>query len=218
MKQKFELTITNQKRAITSLLLFPLSIILSIFIGSLLNFTIGILFFLFFIYLLWYFVIGNLIITIEDEILNFEWRKKLIFNYKKINSFNQSEIDKVIVDRGLFLRKIIIGNREIEISTSTIKPKDASKLISYFNNLSKTEKSPSIKNSWENYSKRKLKIFYTLNWIFLLSALILFVITAITKEFNLKLLFILGPIFMLILYGQQIKNTIKKKDRESNSN
>ena len=216
MKQTFDLTIANPKRVLATLLLFPITIIISVIIGNVFNIVFGILSILFFPYMLWYFAIGNLTITIEDEIINFNWEKKLIFNYKKIQSLNQSQIDKVIVDKGLFLRKIIIGTQEIDISTSTIKPKDAAKLISYFNHLSKTEKSPLIKNSWENYSKKKLKLFYTLNWLVLLVVLILLIFMIITKGFNPKILFAFGPIFMLIMYGKQIKNAINNRDSNSN--
>ena len=162
-----------------------------------------------------YFVFGNLFITMQDEVIYFKWQKKLFFNYREIQSLKQSEIEKVIVDNGLFLRKIITKNRTIDVNTSTIKPKDASKLISYFNHRAKTEKSI-IKNSWEEISLKRLRIIYAINWVAIIVSLIIPIFISIFKGFNPKLFFLLGATVMLAMYQQQIKKVIDKKNSNSN--
>src|SRR5438045_1836901 len=97
MKQTFKLIIINPKRLI-ALLLFPVLIFVSVIVGAKSNFVFGILSFLFFLFLLRYFVIGNLTIAIENDTINFEWKRKIIFNYNKIESIKESEIEKVIIN------------------------------------------------------------------------------------------------------------------------
>ena len=106
MKQTFELTITNKKRVIISLLVFPFVIIGVLFISSKFNPGIGFLSFLASIFLICYFVIGKLNLSIENDEIYFEWGKKLFFNYNDIPNLNESDIEKVIVDNGQFLRKL----------------------------------------------------------------------------------------------------------------
>jgi hypothetical protein len=215
MKQTFELTITNQKRVIASLFSLPLILITAIIITSESNFIFGILSVVFFLFMIWYFVIGNLTVLIENETIYFHWRKKIIFNYRHIKSLKECDIEKVIIDNEQFLRKIIAPNRIINLSTSKINPKDSYRLISYFNQKSQTENIV-IKNSWGNISQKWLKTFYIVNWIVIVTVILIIVFVIFFKGFKPKMLLILTMIPILIIYGKQIKDTIDKNNSNSN--
>jgi hypothetical protein len=215
MKQTFELTITDQKRVITTLLLFPIVIFATAFISVKFNAGLGVLSFFISLFLLYYFVIGKLTVSIEDEKISFQWKKKIIFNYKDIQDLDESKIDKVIIDNGQFLRKIVAKDRTINLSTSKIKPKDSYRLISHFNKKGMTQ-NLEIKNSWENINPKRLKVFYVLTWIMILASILLLIFISIFKGFRPKMLFILGVIPMLLMYGKQIKNAIEKNDINNN--
>ena len=210
MKQTFELTITNQKRVITALLLFPFVFFGVLVISSKFNPGIGFLSFLTSMLLLWYFVIGKLIVSIENEKINFQWKKKVIFNYNNIQSLNESDIEKVIIDKGQFLRKIITKDRIINLSTSKLKPIDSYKLISYFNQRSKTQ-NIEIKNSWETINPKTLKILYAITWIIIVISILILIVVCVLKGFKPKMLFVIGAIPILLVYAQQIERAIKKK-------
>ena len=214
MKQTFELTITNQKRVITALLLFPFVLFGVLVISSKFNPGIGFLSFLISMLLLWYFVIGKLIVSIEDEKINFQWKKKVIFNYNDIQSLNESDIEKVIIDKGQFLRKIITKDRIINLSTSKLKPIDSYKLISYFNQRSKTQ-NIEIKNSWETINPKTLKILYAITWIIIVISILILIVVCALKGFKPKMLFVIGAIPILLVYARQIERAIKKNDSNS---
>ena len=209
MEQKFELTITNQRRVITSIILLPFVLLASIVIGVETSSFLGILSFAAFIPLAYYFVVGNLTLTIRNGVIRFHWKKKLIFNYSDIENLKESEIEKVIIDQGEFLRKIVAGNRVVEISTSKLNPKDSANLILYFFEITKTE-NIEIKNSWENIPLKRLKIFYALNFVAVGATLIILITVMIIKGYNPKMFLILGVVPGLILFGKQIRNAIDK--------
>jgi len=215
MKQTFELTITNQKRVIFALLLFPFVIFGVLFISLKFNTVIGFLSFLVSIFSIYYFVVGKLNISIENDDIYFEWKKKLFFNYNDIQNVNESDIEKVIVDNGKFLRKIVTKDRIINLSTSKIKSKDAYKLISYFNQKSRTQ-NIEIKDSWENINPKKLKIIYVITWLVILTSILILILVSIFKGFKSNMLFIVGIIPMLFVYLKRIKNAIEKNKSNSN--
>jgi len=215
MKQTFELTITDQKRVLIALLLFPFVIFGVLFISSKFNIVIGFLSFLVSIFLIYYFVIGKLNMSIENDEIYFEWKKKLFFNYNDIQNLNESDIEKVIVDNGQFLRKIVTKDRIINLSTSKIKSTDAYKLISYFNQKSKTQ-NIEIKDSWENINPKKLKIIHAITWIVILASILVLILVSIVKGFKPNMLFIVGIIPILFVYLKRIKNTIEKNKSNSN--
>ena len=215
MKQTFKLTITNQKRVIIALLLFPFVIIGVLYISSKFNPGIGFLMFLVMLFLIYYFVIGKLNISIENDEIYFEWKKKLFFNYIDIQNIKEADIEKVIVDDGQFLRKIITKNRTINLSTSKIKSKDAYSLISYFSQKSKTQ-NIEIKDSWGNINPKRLKIIYMISWFVIVASILIFIVTSIFKGFKPNMFYIIGIVPMLFVYLQRIKNAIDKKNSNSN--
>jgi hypothetical protein len=214
MRRVFELTILSQKRVITALILFPVMIFLVIIISAELNPAIGFLSFTIFLFTLYYFAIGKLTVSIENEIVQFQWTKKTMFNYDDISSVHESDIKKVIIDNGQFLRQIITKDRIIKISTSKLKPKDACNLISYFNEKSKTQNIV-INNSWESISPKKLRLASYLTWTLLIAAILTLIFVTISSGFKPQMLFILGPIAMLFNYIRQIKNAIKRNNSNS---
>ncbi len=215
MKQTFELTITNQKRVLTALLLFPFVIFGVLFISLKFNPGFGFLSFLLLAFLIYYFVIGKLNISIEDDKIYFEWKKKLFFNYNDIQNLNEADIEKIIVDNGQFLRKIVAKDRVINLSTSKIKPTDAYRLITYFNQKSKLQNFE-VKDSWENINPRRLKIIYAITWIIIIASLLILILVSVFKGFKPNMFFIIGIIPMLFVYLQRIKNAIEKNKSNSN--
>ena len=215
MKQTFELTITNQKRVLTALLLFPFVIFGVLFISIKLNPAIGFLSFLLLAFLIYYFVIGKLSISIENDKIYFQWKKKLFFNYNDIQTLNESEIEKAIIDNGQFLRKIVAKDRVINLSTSKIKATDAYLLISYFNQKSKLQNFE-VKDSWENINPKRLKIIYVITWIIIIASLLVVILVSTFKGFKPNMFFIIGIIPMLFVYLQRIKNAIEKNKSNSN--
>ena len=215
MKQTFELTITNQKRVIIALLLFPFVIFGVLFISSKFNTGIGFLSFLVSMFFIYYFVISKLNISIENDTISFKWKKKLFFNYDDIQNLNESDIEKVIVDNGKKIRKIVTKDRIINLSTSKIKSKDAYKLISYFNQKSTTQ-NIEIKDSWENINPKRLKIIYAITWFVIVASILILILTSIIKGFKPNMFYIIGIVPMLFLYLQRIKNVIEKNKSNSN--
>jgi hypothetical protein len=110
--QKFNLTIFRQSRIIIGLFFSPVVLIGLMMLGVTFQyFLIGILFFLFYLWALYYFVIGHLTIISKEDKLEFEWRKKRIFNYKEIEPVNIKDIKSIVIDNGLLLRKIKTTDR-----------------------------------------------------------------------------------------------------------
>lgn len=211
-KQIFELTIIKQSRAILVIFLIPIIIFISIIIKfEFDSFIIAGLSLIILLFLLYYFLIGELSVTIYDGIINFHWRKKMFFNYTNIEPINEKEIKEIIVDNGEFIRKIITSNRSINLGTSKIKPMDSHKLISYFKSKSREEKY-SIINSWESIPNNRLKLFYKLNKILLIVVSIILILLIFFKGFQPKMFYILlFCIPQLIIFSKQMKDGINKK-------
>ncbi|MCZ8197059.1 MAG: hypothetical protein O9267_05600 [Flavobacterium sp.] len=206
-KRTFNLTITKQSRALTVIFLLPIIVFISIVIKfESDSFILGGTALLFFLFLSYYFLIGELTVSIYDEKIHFEWKKKLFFNYRDIETIKESDIEKIVVDDGKYLRQISTSNISISLGTSRIKPKDSSKLISYF------KSKYTVINSWENISKSRLNSFYKINIVVLILVGIIFISLVFIKGFQPKLLFIfLFCVPQLIMYGKQMKDTINKK-------
>lgn len=163
------------------------------------------------IFLICYFVVGKLNISIENDKIYFFWKKKLFFNYKEIQSINESDIEKVIVDNGQFLRKIITKGKTINLSTSKIKSRDAFRLISYFDQKSKTQ-NIEIKDSWENVNSKRLEMIYFTTWIVIITAILALILVSVFKGFKPNMFLVIGFIPILFIYLHRIKTAIKKND------
>ena len=95
------------------------------------------------------------------------------------------------------------------MSTSKIKPEEAYRLISYFNQKSKLQNFE-VKDSWENINPKRLKIIYVITWVIIIASLLFLILVSIFKGFKPNMFFIVGIIPMLFVYLQRIKNAIEK--------
>lgn len=210
----FELTIIKESRALIAVFTSPLIAIATIIIKLKLDsFILAGLSLLIILYLVYYFLASDLTVTIDEGVINFEWTNKLFFNYQPIPPVAESDIEKVVVDKGEFLRKIITADRIIKLGTNKIWTKDSKQLISYFELQSKVSKLK-IVDSWETIPKKRLLLFQRLNGIILVLAVGFFIFLLLFKGFQPKMLFLfLFCIPQVVSYGQQMKDAIKKSKK-----
>jgi len=64
------------------------------------------------------FIFGKLTLKFSNNRLDFEWKKRFLFDHKDIKYINAHEITTIIVDNGVFLRKIITKDGIIEINNT----------------------------------------------------------------------------------------------------
>ena len=209
--QKFKLTIFRQSRVLLGLFLTPVALIGLLILGAELN-SILIGLFLFAVYLLtvYYYVVGHLIITIDNGHLKFNWTRKLIFNYADIEPINIADIKTIVIDSGLLLRKIATAERTIKINNAKVQQKDAPKFIYELAVLTKEYNVREI-DSWDEWAdKGYIKTAYRINTIILVLATVLVTFYITKKGFNSRQLFlVLLFIPQLFLYGKQMKQKIK---------
>jgi len=209
--QVYNITIFKQSRILISLFLLPVLLLISLFIGAEIHsFIIPILFLIISFLLIYYFIVGHLIITIKNDKLIFDWKRKLIFNYKHIQCINISDIKTVVLD-GEFLRKIKTDNIIIYINNSKIKPKDANEFIAKLKTY-KDKYGIEIIDSWDEFARNGyLRIAYIFNSILIIVSIILIITISILKGFkpvSLSLLLLFIP--QMILYRQQMRDKINR--------
>jgi len=211
MKNEYNLTVFRQSRILVALFLSPIILIITILIGAeFKSFIIAVLFLVFSFSIMYYFVVGNLKITIEKDIkLNFKWEKKIIFNYNLIKPININEIESIILD-GDFLRKIRTNSNIIYINNSKIKPKDSNEFIKKLKDYS-YEYDIRIIDSWEELQEKGyLKIAYTINSIVIIVSILSIIILTYLKGFKpVSLSIILLFIPQMLLYRAQMKDKIR---------
>ena len=209
--QKFELTIFRQSRVLIGLFLTPFALIGLLILGAELNsILIGLLLFAFYLLTIYYFVVGHLTITIDDGQLIFNWTKKIIFNYDKIQPITINDINTIVIDNGQLLRKIVTKERTIKINNAKFQQKDALKFIYELGVLTKDNNVREI-DSWDEWvDKGYIKTAYRINTVVLVLATSLVTFAIIKNGFNSRHLF-LFVLFIpqLFLYGQQMKQKIK---------
>lgn len=213
--QTFKLTTFRQSRVLLGLFLLPFAFIGFILLGLQLGNVIGgLLLFCFYLLLYYYFTIGQLTLSIDNEQLHFSWTKKIMFNYKEVHNVNLGDIKIIVIDNGQFLRKLITSNRTIYLNTSKVKPYDNFKLIQFLQTFAKNNNVRVI-NSWREWAdKGYLKTAYRINVAVIVIAFIVVVIFIARKGFSSGQLFIfLLFIPQLILYGQQMKLEMKDDDK-----
>lgn len=161
----------------------------------------------FLLVLLYYFSFGQLKITLANNQLNFKWKQKPIFNFKSHKAIKISEITSIIVEQGIYLRKLKTKDSEIELGGFKNQNKDSQKLLK----LLRKEADVLPKDSWEIWQERGwLKIAYRINLSILVIAFGI-VITYITiKGFDSRLLLFM-PLCLsqLIFYQLQMKAKLK---------
>lgn len=206
--QEYNIIIFRQSRILLCLFLLPVILLIAIFIGAETNsFIISTLFIVISILLIYYYVIGNLKITISENELFFEWRKKVIFNYEPIKTIKINDIKVIVLDEESLLRKIKTHDTIIYINNSKIKSEEAEKFI---NRLKNDVKKNDVKiiDSWDEFAEKGyLRLAYRLNSIILITSIIIIIIFTVLKGFNpvsLSILLLFIP--QMILYQKQIKN------------
>jgi hypothetical protein len=213
--QKFELTIFRQSRVLLGLFLTLVALIgLLILSAGLISFLIGLIIFAFFLLTTYYFVVGHLLISIENEQLTFNWRRKRIFNFQEIKPINIADIKTIVIDNEQFLRKIITTDRTIKINNAKVQQKDASKFIRQLVVLTKKNNVRKI-DSWDEWvDKGYIKTAYRINTVILIVAIMILTFFIITKGFNSRHLFlVLLSIPQLFLYQLQMKQKIKNEKK-----
>ena len=213
--QKFELTIFRQSRVLLGLFLSLIALIgLLILSVGLISFFIGLILFAVFLFTVYYFVVGHLLISIENEQLTFNWRRKRIFNFDAIEPINIADIKTIVIDNEQFLRKIITTDRTIKINNAKVQQKDASKFIRQLVVLTKKNNVRKIDSWYEWVDKGYIKTAYRINTVILIVAIVIVTFFIITKGFNSRHLFlVLLSIPQLFLYRQQMKQKIKNKKK-----
>ncbi|WP_027375815.1 hypothetical protein [Kaistella palustris] len=213
--QKFELTIFRQSRVLFGLFFTPIALIGLLILGAELNnILIGLIIFAIYLLTIYYFVVGQLTITIDNGQLKFNWTRKLIFNYEDIEPINIADINTIVIDSGQLLRKIVTTDRTIKINNAKVQQKDAPKFIYELGVLTKENNVREI-DSWDEWAdKGYIKTAYRINTIILVLATVLVTFFIIKKGFNSRHLFlILLFIPQLFLYGQQMKQKIKNNKK-----
>lgn len=209
--QKYNITIFRQSRVLLSLFLFPVILLMAIFIGAEYNsFIFSVLFLVIAFTLIYYYIIGNLKIIIKNDIeLHFVWKKKVFFNYKPIKPIKITDIKTIVLDEDQLLRKIKTSNTIIYINNSKINSKDATKFIHILKS-SMDKHNFRIIDSWDEFAENGyLKIAYKINSFVLIGSLVVAVIFVILKGFKPGLLSILLLFIpQMILYKKQMKNKI----------
>lgn len=210
--QKFNITIFNQFRVIIGLFLSPIALFLSVFIAIKTDvFILSIGTFILILFGFYYFAVGHLTVIFDAEEIIFEWKKKIIFNHRPPLKIEINTIEKVIIDEGKILRKIITKDSVIPINNVKLNSKEN---IEFINTIRKicTIYDVKIVNSWDAIQdKGYLSILYKINAVVIIIAIILVIIITILKGFNPKVLsifFLFIP--QMFLYKKQMRNSIKK--------
>jgi hypothetical protein len=208
--EKFEITVFRQSRVLVGLFLTVFAFMGCVILGAeIKNLLAGLLVFVVFLLSVCYFVVGNLTICIDNEELKFSWKEKLLFNYKDIEPINLLEIKELVIDNGMFLRKIKTTDRTIRINNAKILYKDAGRLISRLRVLTKVNHVKII-DSWDEWKEKGfIRIAYIINSTILILAFLVVTIFIVLKGFNSRQLFVfLLVVPQLYLYGRQMKEKI----------
>ena len=159
--QTFNLVIFRQSRVLVVLSLFPFVLIAAVIkAADSNNILVGLLLFLIYLLTAYYFVVGHMSVTINEGQLHFNWKRKLLFNYKNIDVLNISEIKTIVIDEGQMLRKIITTNKTLRLNTAKVLQKDALRFISYLRPLIKQNGGRNINSGDEWNEKGYIKLAY----------------------------------------------------------
>jgi hypothetical protein len=208
--QKFELTVFNQRRIISGILLVPIGFMGFIVLGAEMGsyaLSLGLLVLL--VLLVVYAARGNLTITFENQELHFKWTKKYFFNFKEIAPVLLPEITAIVLDNEQFLRKIKTADRTISINTTKLKPRDASKFIGV---LSAAKKKYGIlqMDSWDPWLEKGFlkKVFWVQTGLLIVLPTLL-IISVAKGIFGFNVLVVLFILPQQILYWFQVKEKLK---------
>jgi len=214
--QPYKLTIFRQSRVLFGLFLLPFAFIGLLLLGFQIgSFILGLFFFVIYLLLYYYFTVGHLTISIENEHLNFSWKKKVVFNYKQVDDLPLANIRTIVIDNGRFLRKLITDNKTVFINTTKVNPNDNLKLIHFLQTFAKNNNIRVI-NSWRNWADNGyLKTAYKINIASIVIAFIIVCLFIARKGFSswqLSVFLLFIP--QLFLYGQQMNLEMKEDNRK----
>ncbi|CAI8867637.1 hypothetical protein [Chryseobacterium sp. IT-36CA2] len=206
--QEYNIIIFRQSRILLCLFLLPIFFLTAIFIGAETNsFIVSVLFIIISIFLMYYYMVGTLKISINENELFFEWKKKFMFNYNPIKSIKINDIKTIVLDEERLLRKIKTEDTVIYINNSKIKSEAAEKFINRLKNDTK-KNDVKIIDSWDEFAEKGyLKLAYRINSIILIVSAIIVIIFTVLKGFNpvsLSILLLFIP--QMILYQKQMKD------------
>ncbi len=172
-----------------------------------LKIIVPILILVFIITLLYYFSFGQIKITLENKQLNFKWNKKPIFNFREYNSIGIEEIKSIIVEQGIYLRKLKTKDFEIELGGIKSRNTDSIKFL----NLLKKETSVRPKDSWDVWKERGwLTIAYRVNLLILIIVIGIVITFIILKGFDSKLLLFIPLVLSQLIFSHlQMKTKLK---------
>ncbi|MFJ1365540.1 hypothetical protein ACILDU_03735 [Capnocytophaga canimorsus] len=128
-KKTFSLLVYRLNRALISIFIFPLWILLTIILAvnikiPYLKWIIPSFVFIGLTLLLIYSIVSRLIVTVENNKLVFHWNKKLLFNYKEIPTIDILEVTAIVsgFNEKEILRKIVTRNKIITIGSGKSYP------------------------------------------------------------------------------------------------
>ncbi|QXP78762.1 MULTISPECIES: hypothetical protein [Winogradskyella] len=157
--------------------------------------------------LLFYFTCGHLKIKLENRKLDFNWEHKPILNFRKYKSIGIDEITSIIIEQGIYLRKLKTKDSEIELGGIKSKNADSLRLL----NLLKKETSIKPKDSWDVWKERGwLRTAYRINLLILIIAIGIVITFIILKGFDSKLLLFIPLVFSQLIFSHlQMKDKLK---------
>jgi len=209
---KFSFNVYKQSRVLVGLFVLPFLLFISIFLGvkfdSFLVLLIGFIISFFFVY---YYAFGHITITFKDERLYFNWKKKIIFNYKEIKTTRLDDIKIIVIDEGKLLKKIKTSDRIIYINNSKRSSPEAYNFINHLRKVTE-QYNPEIIDSWDEFAKKGyLKLAYRINTFIIILSIVLAIVFILLKGFKPHFLFILLLFIpQMLLYKQQMKDKLKK--------
>jgi len=209
---EFELLVNRQYRVVIGILAFGVSmpglLVLARKIDTPnMKILIPLLLLLLLFYLLYKFVSGKLIIKYWNNKLDFEWRRRILFERKDIEPVSISDIKTLVIDEERFLRKIITVDRIIEINNGKSKKNDfhlfLKKLI-----LIVEDNNGRVIDS-KQYSSEKGYDDFSFHLTIMLFAASIFFISRLWDYIEFYSLFLL--LFPIFAYWRHINLRIKKK-------
>ena len=211
--RQFELTIFSQSRILLIVLFFPISFLTALFLGitidiQILNIVTPFLFLGLVGFGLYYFAVGHLKVTQIENRLEFEWNKKLLFNYNEIDPIEINQIETMVIDQNQLLKKIITAERVVKINNGKIYRKDSAKFIHFLTENSNAR----VIDSWDVWNEKGwLRTAYRINTIILTLFIGIVIVFTILKGFNSKLL-LFAPLLISQLFLYQIQMKGKEKN------
>ncbi|AEK23727.1 Conserved hypothetical protein [Capnocytophaga canimorsus Cc5] len=218
-KKTFSLLVYRLNRALISIFIFPLWILLTIILAvnikiPYLKWIIPSFVFIGLTLLLIYSIVSRLIVTVENNKLVFHWNKKLLFNYKEIPTIDILEVTAIVYgfNEKEMLRKIVTRNKIITIGSGKSYPLFKSDTKQFVDFLKSEVTDLKIKDEWDLWAEKGYLIWaYRINAVLLaLIPLVTIIISIIEggKPKKLLLLFVILP--KLIIYQFIMAGKIKK--------